>query len=168
MIYESDARGERPALCCRGGSVLKSGQSINSHLKWRRGNSHLIVFRLMRLYSRGKRRGTTKKNYKNQVGLWSFKPSGVIYCTLKAHSGIYSGSGDFPCKAAGLTCKPGLPLAPSRPLAAQKPSSVKSSPVQRRLVTVRVCVCVCAVNLYQHLYVWKLFELNARILASCR
>ena len=82
--------------------------------------------------------------------MWSFKPSGVIYCTLKAHSGIYSGSGDFPCKAAGLTCKPGLPLAPSRPLAAQKPSSVKSPPVQRRLVA--VCVRVCVVNLYQHLY----------------
>lgn len=34
-----------------GGRVLKSGQSINSHSKWRRVNSHLIVFRLMRLYS---------------------------------------------------------------------------------------------------------------------
>lgn len=39
-------------------------------------------------------------DYKNWVGLWSLKPSGVIYCTLKAHRGIYSGSGDFPCKAA--------------------------------------------------------------------
>lgn len=37
MIYGSDARGERPALCCGAGRVLKSGQSINSHSKWRRG-----------------------------------------------------------------------------------------------------------------------------------
>lgn len=59
----------------------------------------------------------------------------VIYCTLKALSGIYSGSGDFPCKAAGLTCKPGLPLAPSRPLARPKPpvcARMKTSLVQAR------------------------------------
>lgn len=43
-----------------------------------------------------------KRNYKNEVGLRSVKPSGVIYCTLKARSGIYSGSGGFPCKACRL------------------------------------------------------------------
>lgn len=57
-------------------------------------------------------RGSLKKK---QAALWSLKPCGVIYCTLQAHSGIYSSSGDFPCKAAGLTCKPELPLSPSQP-----------------------------------------------------
>lgn len=45
------------------GGVLKSGQSINSHLKRRRGNSHLIVFRLMRPYwetGGGYKKATTK------------------------------------------------------------------------------------------------------------
>lgn len=87
------------------------GQSINSHLKLG-GGSHLIVFRLMLVYSQERKKWfwwwwgsgvpLQKRNYKNEVGLRSVKPSGVIYCTLKAHSGIYSGSGDFPCKACRL------------------------------------------------------------------
>lgn len=39
--------------------------------------------------------------------LWREELGGVIYCTLTACSGIYSNSGDFPCKAAVLTGKPG-------------------------------------------------------------
>lgn len=132
---------DQPFVGERWGHVLKSRQSIKSRLNWRRGNSHLIVFRLMRLYSREKcgcvgqewgGSGTTKKkNYKNWIGLWPLKPSGVIYCALKAHSGIYSGSGEFPCKAAGLTCKPGLPLRSQEPTCPpQTHVRVKTPPAQ--------------------------------------
>lgn len=97
----------------------------------------------------GKERGggTERRNYKNPVGLWSLKPSVVIYCTLKARSGIYSGSGDFPCKAAGLTRKPGLRRRsrPNPPASAQltwKPRSF----TQAALLTGRADQWVCAVG----------------------
>lgn len=48
---------------------------------------------------------TSKKRKSKKVLGFFF--SCVIYCTLTACSGIYSDSGDFPCKAAVLTGKPG-------------------------------------------------------------
>lgn len=39
--------------------------------------------------------------------LWHMEPGGMIYCALKAFGGIYSNTGDFPCKAAVLASKPG-------------------------------------------------------------
>lgn len=41
------------------------------------------------------------------LGFFLRRLSGLIYCTLRACSSIYSDSGDFPCKAAVLTGKPG-------------------------------------------------------------
>lgn len=53
------------------------------------------------------RGGTPTQKIKTRFFLWRMEPGGVMYRTPKACTGIYSDSGDFPCKAAVLTWKPG-------------------------------------------------------------